>query len=205
MFIDIPVLNQTFEPITAIIIKQEPEEPSKLYTIKQGDNLTKVAKAFQTSVDRLWDKNAQLDHPDQLRAGEVLKIPENDEKLTDRPMPTITASFTSSPVDDNHGATYPAPSTSNLYYRGYCTWYVKSVRPDIPNNMGDASSWYYNYPGAKGSTPRVGAVAWTKAYSHVSIVIAIAGSNVTVREMNYKGFGVISTRTAPISEFLYLY
>ena len=205
MIYDIPVLNQTFEPTSAIIIKQEPEEPSKLYTIKQGDNLTKVAKAFQTSVDRLWDKNAQLDHPDQLEAGEVLKIPENDEKLTDRPMPTISPSISSSPVNDIHGATYPAPSTSNLYYRGYCTWYVKSVRPDIPNNMGDASSWYYNYPGAKGSTPRVGAVAVTKAYSHVAIVVAVKGSSVVIREMNYVAWNVVSTRTAPISEFLYLY
>ena len=204
MFTDIPVLSQTFEPISAIIIKQEPEQPSKLYTIKQGDNLTKVAKAFQTSVDRLWDKNAQLDHPDQLDAGEVLKIPENDEKLTDRPMPNIISRDTNpnEPVTQ----TYPRSSTGgNLYYRGYCTWYVKNVRPDIPNNMGDASSWYYNYPGAKGSTPRVGAVAWTKAYSHVSIVISLTKESVTVREMNYKGFGVISTRTAPISEFLYLY
>lgn len=99
-------------------------------------------------------------------------------------------------------------SSGNLYSFGYCTHLVKNLRPDIPNSWGNASAWYKNAQKdgyATGSEPRVGSIAWTKAYGHVSLVIAIGDGTVTVKEANYKGWNVISTRTAPTTEFLYIF
>lgn len=98
--------------------------------------------------------------------------------------------------------------TGNLYIAGNCTWYVKSRRPDLPNDLGNADTWYARaaYQGyAVGYSPRVGAVAAAIGYMHVAIVTAIHGSSVTIIEMNYQGYGIVSSREAPTSEFRYIY
>ena len=93
----------------------------------------------------------------------------------------------------------------NSYSYGYCTWFVKNQRPDIPNNLGNADSWYTRYNGSKGSEPKPGAVAVAKGYMHVALVVGVDGDTVHIREMNYKGWNIVSERTAPAHEFLYIY
>ena len=108
-------------------------------------------------------------------------------------------------------ATAPRGATSgNLYSYGYCTWYVKNRRPDLPNNLGNADTWLSRARAqgyATGSTPRVGAVAYAlTGYMHVAYVTAVHGNGtVTVSEMNFKGWNVTSTRTVPASQFAYIY
>jgi surface antigen len=85
-----------------------------------------------------------------------------------------------------------------------CTWFVWTQRP--VGHWNNASSWLWQAQRdgwATGSTPEVGAIAWES--NHVSLVIAVNGNMVTVQEANYKGYGVISTRTAPASQFKYIY
>jgi len=76
----------------------------------------------------------------------------------------------------------------------------------MPNNLGNADTWYIRYQGAKGSSPAVGAIGVTKAYMHVVYITGVNGDGtVNLSEMNYAGWNVVSNRTAPASEFLYLY
>ncbi len=97
-------------------------------------------------------------------------------------------------------------SSGNLYSYGNCTYYVKNMRPDLPNDLGNADSWYYRYNGPKGSEPAVGAVGVAKGYMHVVYITAVNGDGtVSLSEMNYVGFNVVSSRVAPASEFLYIY
>lgn len=99
-------------------------------------------------------------------------------------------------------------SSGNSYSPGYCTFYAKNMRPDLPNNLGNADTWYSRAAAqglSVGSTPRAGAIGETKAYMHVVYIESVHGDTVTVSEMNYKGRGVVSKRTAPASEFRYIY
>jgi surface antigen len=103
-----------------------------------------------------------------------------------------------------------APYTyRNTYLRGQCTWYVAGRR-QIPNNWGNARTWYGRAQSAGwsvGTTPAVGAIAWTSAgwYGHVAVVEGIGNGQVYISEMNYIGAFKISQRWAPINSFKYIY
>ncbi|OGD56342.1 hypothetical protein A2V71_01320 [Candidatus Berkelbacteria bacterium RBG_13_40_8] len=82
---------------------------------------------------------------------------------------------------------------------GYCTYYV-SQRRNIPW-FGNAISWLSGaraYGFATGSTPQVGAIIVTSEggrTGHVGMVDGVNGDQVTITEMNYAGWGVVSSRT----------
>lgn len=101
---------------------------------------------------------------------------------------------------------------SNTYVRGNCTWYAKHRRPDLPNRLGNANTWYkraaaMGYP--VGSSPRRGAVGATTqgALGHVAYVESVhKNGTVTISEMNYNGgLGVVHKRTVSASKFKYIY
>lgn len=107
---------------------------------------------------------------------------------------------------------YAGDSSGNLYSPGYCTWYVKNKRPDLPNNLGNANTWYYRAQASGwnvGSTPKKGAVGTSTSgrLGHVAYVegVSLDGQTVKISEMNYRGFWVVSTRTVHYSEFKYIY
>jgi len=86
---------------------------------------------------------------------------------------------------------------------GYCTYYVSTRRPIYWS--GNAIYWLANarLAGfATGDLPQAGAImvttegGWT---GHVAMVDAVNGDQVTISEMNYRGWGVISSRTIPAS------
>ena len=52
----------------------------KTYTIVKGDNLTKIARAFGTTVDELVKLNG-IENPNLIYAGAELKIPFTAEEL----------------------------------------------------------------------------------------------------------------------------
>lgn len=102
-------------------------------------------------------------------------------------------------------------SAGNTYAPGNCTWYVKNRRPDLPNSLGNANTWYSRAAAlgmAVGSSPRAGAVGATTAGSlgHVVYVEAVNGDgSITISEMNFAGEYSQRTRTASASEFMYIY
>lgn len=92
--------------------------------------------------------------------------------------------------------------TSHRFPYGYCTYYV-SQRRSIPWS-GNAITWLsgaraYGY--ATGDEPKVGAIVVTSegGYTgHVGMVDAVnEDGTILITEMNYNGWGVISSRTVP--------
>lgn len=210
MIYDIALADYTPPPIITIQQVQEeaPEEPKTeptKYVVKKNDNLSKIAKAHGTTWQRLFYKNVDITDPNNLEVGAILIIPEADEELKERhytipaPKPVKTAPVRSKGI-----------VSGNTYSYGYCTWFVKNMRPDLPNNLGNANSWYYRAQAQGlpvGTEPVVGAVGTTTrgALGHVVYITGVDGDTVTLVEMNYAGWGVQSTRTAHKSEFLYIY
>lgn len=212
MIVPITALEPPKIPSISNVIKQpKPKvEPPKEYIVKEGDTLTSIANAHSSSVGRLWSKNTTLSSPDVIEPGKPLIIPENTEILAERPLPAIVEVVTNQtaiqrPTLIRSGG---VSSSGNSYAFGNCTFGVKNWRPDIPNTWGDAVNWLANAQRdgwATGSEPRVGAVAWARNYGHVAYVIATDGQSVTVREENYQGFNVVSTRVSDKSEWMFIY
>lgn len=185
-----------------------PPEPKK-HQVVAGDNLTKIAEANGTSWIRLWNKNTDIADPNLIRVDQVILIPLETEQLADRPVPQPVVEQLSRPSAPQ---TAPrGPVAGNSYSPGYCTWYVKNRRPDLPNNLGNANTWYSRASAqgfAVGSAPRAGAVGWTGRgdLGHVVYVERVnADGSILISEMNYAGLYSQRSRTAAASEFLYIY
>lgn len=203
------------QPTPAVFIAPtKPVEPPKpvqvVYTVIDGDNLTKIGTAHNVEWQRLWAKNTQLKHPDIIHVGDQITIPFPDEVL-DRALPAIVSLPEATP-DVVTLRNYDAGGSGNSYDYGYCTWYVKNRRgASLPNGLGNANTWYSRASAmglSVGSTPRAGAVGTTTRGSlgHVVYVESVnTDGTVNISEMNYKGFGVQSSRTTSASEFVYIY
>jgi surface antigen len=212
------------------VIKEDDETEKKqpvVHVVEKGDTLTGVAEQYETEWIRLWQKNTELEHPDILAVDEELTVPFEDEELTERDLPeppaqeeaavTSHAATTNKPSSSvrqgstsRPAATTYAPrgsSSGNLYTPGYCTWYAKNKRPDLPNNLGNADTWVSRARAQgipTGSTPRAGAIG--QRGMHVVYVERVnRDGTVTISEMNHKGLYVITTRTLPASYFMYIY
>lgn len=202
-----PFLTENFSA------KPQPKETTqklpkvKIYKVVSGDNLSKIGTAHNVEWQRLWAKNTQLKHPDLIYVGTKITIPEPSERLK-RPLPAVVAL----PKETPGVAPLRAFDASNSYDYGYCTWYVKNRRgASLPNGLGNANTWYARAAGsglAVGRVPKAGAVGATTSgrWGHVVYVESVnKDGSVNISEMNYKGFGVQSSRTAPASEFVYIY
>lgn len=188
---------------------------SVTHTVLPGQSLSSIADHYQTTWRRLFDKNTTIENPDVLSVGAVVTIPTAEEPLEPRslpePTPAVqTTAATNRPATATRGQSARAAtgsSAGNTYAAGYCTWYAKNRRPDLPNRMGNASSWVASAAAqgfATGTTPRAGAIG--QQGNHVVYVEAVNGDgSVTVSEMNYKGLFVISSRTVAASAFRYIY
>lgn len=99
----------------------------------------------------------------------------------------------------------------NTYAAGNCTFLAKSERLDIPNTFGNAIDWLANaqaqgFP--TGTIPKVGAVVWFNTYGlgHVAILKQInPDGTLLVEEENVLGLGVISHRTIPNENIMFIY
>jgi peptidoglycan DL-endopeptidase CwlO len=211
----------------------KPVEPIK-YKVEPNDSLDKIAKKYQTTWVRLYNKNAQIENPDLIKVNDEIIIPLADEVLASRPMPVksspvVAPPTTAAPTRVRAQVASPAPTrvraqvaspapqprayasrgavSGNTYSAGYCTWYVKNRRPDLPNNLGNADTWVARASAQglpTGSAPRVGAVG--QRGMHVVYVESVNGDGtVGISEMNREGLYVTSTRTVPASYFQYIY
>lgn len=198
--------------------KQPVAKPVKqTHKIKSGETLVEIAKEYKTSWKRLFYKNKSLKDPDILEVGTKISIPEKGEKLKTRKIPANViktarpasqSQSTSETLDTtNQSRTAMGSTAGNTYSYGYCTWYVKNRRPDLPNNLGNADTWVARAAAqglATGSRPAKGAVG--QRGMHVVYVESVNGDGtVTVSEMNHVGWNVESKRTVPASYFQYIY
>jgi surface antigen len=185
------------------------------HTVQSGESLSKIATKHRTTWKRLFDKNTNVANPDVITVGQTIVVPSADEKLPNRPLPKPAATTIMSRNSQPRATTSAASnytmsrgsSTGNLYTPGYCTWYVKNMRPDLPNNLGNADTWVARAAAQglpTGSTPRVGAAG--QRGMHVVYVESVnAGGTVTISEMNHQGLYIRTVRTLPASYFTYIY
>ena len=64
----------------------------KTITVQAGDYLAKIAAANNTTYMRIFDANSQIQNPDLIYPGEVLRIPSASEQLPNRQLPSPTIS-----------------------------------------------------------------------------------------------------------------
>lgn len=181
-----------------------------LYTIKAGDTAASLADKYKADRDRIITFNdvelsgfsvgQQIVIPDGV-------LPENERPGYTTPRSSVRSSSTSSVIGSR-----VTVFGGNGYSYGYCTWYAFNRRAEIGHpigsNWGNAVSWasYARSAGfAVDRTPEVGAVlqnggGWG-GYGHVAVVESVgADGSVTVSEMNYAGWNIISKRTIPASQ-----
>lgn len=61
----------------------------RFYTIKRGDTLAAIAAAFEVTVISLVETNG-LDNPDDIQAGQTIKIPSGIVVVAELPTPSLT-------------------------------------------------------------------------------------------------------------------
>lgn len=199
-----------YKPADVAMFIPETLKDKKIITYKVAykDTIGIIAAKYNTPWERIYNKNVSMQGPADLRTGQEIIIPAPDEILEDRPIPAtdqvpVVAAATASQVTVPYG---PNPA-GNAYTPGNCTWYVKSKRPDLPNNLGNADTWAIRAKAqgfTTGPTPRVGAVG--QRGIHVVYVERInADGTVTISEMNYRSLYAITWRTLPANYFTYIY
>ncbi len=110
-----------------------------------------------------------------------------------------TRKLTAQTRSSSPASTVTASNAGNSYAYGYCTWWAKSKRPDLPNQLGNAGRWLSSAQSSgltTGHTPKAGAIVVTSESSigHVGFVEAVEGSEIVVSDMNMIGWGKISKR-----------
>ncbi len=183
------------------------------HVVASGETLTSIASQYQTTWQRLYAKNTNLNNPDVIDVGVKLVVPSADEQLAERAAPvsmpeTASTAGVSSPAQPAAvQASARGSSGGNTYSPGYCTWYAKSRRPDLPNNLGNANTWVARAAAQgipTGSAPSAGAIG--QQGMHVVYVESVNGDGtITISEMNHAGWNVVSSRTVPASTFTYIY
>lgn len=82
------------EPVDAVqrgpakIAAVKKDQKRKTVAVKQGDNLSKLAKRAKLASWRpIWDLNKKIKHPNLIYPGQKLLLPAKGEKLKHRPLP----------------------------------------------------------------------------------------------------------------------
>ncbi len=194
--------------------KKDEKPPIVMVDIQSGDSLTSIARAHGTDYVRLFNANDFISNPDIINPGDKVRIPAADEQLPDR-FANVQAVSASSEVvyAGQHYSNVPqkghyVDSAGNTYYNGYCTWYAKNRRADLPNKLGNGGQWVANAAAqgyATGSAPRAGAIA--ESPGHVAYVESVnPDGTMVISEMNGPaGYGNVGTRTVPSSQYKYIY
>lgn len=199
--------------------KKTQEKKVVKHVVAEGDTLVAIADFYEIDWKRIFNKNKNIDDPNILNPGITIVIPKDKEKLPNRvaemeveaPEPVEASS---SPAPQTSQNQQPAVQTmnrgssaGNKYAFGYCTWYAKQKRPDLPNQMGNAVSWASSARAMgipTGSKAQVGAIG--QRGNHVVYVEKINGNGtINISDMNYAGLGVVTNRTVPANSYTYIY
>ena len=98
----------SYSPSPAFAVENQPKE-SNTVTVKRGDSLSKIAEKHDTTYQRLFFKNTNIEHPDVIFPGDKVKIPKSDEKLEKRELPA-DAVVPAAPVAAEPATQAPAAS-----------------------------------------------------------------------------------------------
>lgn len=171
----------------------------------------------QTDVKELQrdvsEKQKAIEEKDRTIEAQNQKQRELEEKINQlNKQVAILNSYGSGIGGGAYKSTKTVQTTAgNSYGYGYCTWYVKNMRPDIGNFWGNANQWYASAQAAgfaTGKEARPGAigVSFEGAAGHVVYIHSVSGNTVHLSEMNgAAGWNVVGERDAPESSFVYIY
>lgn len=177
-----------------------------VYTVKSGDTAEMVAAKFKGDANAIREFN-DVDVKGFVAGAEVV-IPDGSPTTTAVAATTTrrTTNYTAS--NNSFYGGRQGGSFANTYTRGQCTWYAASRRA-VPNNWGNAYTWYFRARAAgyaTGSEPRAGAIGWERNNHVVYVESVNPNGTVNISEMNWGGRpGVVHYRTTPASQFLYIY
>lgn len=197
-----PGMKLTIPPVSGTTERVDP-----------GESLSEIARKHEADINKIMKFN-KLVNADDIEVGQILIIPDGKREIKARPRPSVKPTILAAASPSRRIASRSASrrtvyrsrrtvhrqsSSSNRFPWGYCTWYVASRRGDI-TWRGNAGTWLAQARAqgrATGRVPAVGAIMVTSEswWGHVAIVEAVHGDQVTISEMNYRGFGVVSTRT----------
>jgi LysM repeat protein len=175
-----------------------PPTTGLVYTVQKGDTIDSIGAAYHVDSEVIVDFN-RINDPAALAVGTLVVVPGGVGPEYKAPVilaPRVSVSRFTEITPGNY-------STARFPW-GYCTWYVASKRPVAW--LGNAYQWVDNARAmgyATGPTPAVGAVmvTWESGLGHVAFVESVnADGTFTVSEMNFRGFGVVSTRTIRVSQ-----
>lgn len=177
-----PATNPLIE--TVIEIQQEEVEPEpKVYTIEE-------------KIER---NHYECDEATQY-------IRADNAKCLDKPVytpPATQRAVRQAPVQSKS-----VSSAGNTYEAGQCVWYIKNLRPEIPNGWGSAYQWLGNARAsgwATGSKPRVGAVG-TRGNHVVLITKVNKDGTVNYTDMNGRWIAFeVGYGTKPANYYTYIY
>lgn len=197
--------------------KESSDEPKEtIHIVAENESLAVVAEEYNTTWQRLFYKNTDIETPDVITEGMELVIPEDNEKLKERDIPqpepvqqattSVSRAATTSSVQSTTTVARGS-SSGNGYVAGYCTWYVKNRRPDLPNTLGNGYEWFGRAQAqglSTGYTARAGAVA--QRNNHVAYVEKVHGDGtMTISDMNYRNLYEKTVRRVSISEWRFIY
>ena len=82
--------QQKSQPAKATTVAAPAPAPApapKMVTVNPGDSLTAISEANQSTVERVYSANTDVQNPDLIYPGQSLRIPTADEQLTMRALP----------------------------------------------------------------------------------------------------------------------
>lgn len=172
--------------------------------LRPGDTI--IVPAHDTSDSEQW--LADLNDKKEQERQRLLALEKEQEKQRQvaaaeaaRTVYTRSSATTTSNANySGTNATTPNNTGSNGYPYGWCTYYVASQR-NVPSSWGNAGQWLSSAQSngySTGSTPASGAIVVTGEswYGHVAVVNSVnSDGSINVSEMNYSGWGVVSSRT----------
>lgn len=180
-----------------------------VYTAQDGDTVASIAEKYKALPERIVSFN-------DLEVAGVAKdmrivIPGGVKPADPAPAPTGRTSSGQTTGSFANVAMARA-SAGNAYAPGNCTWYAYERRAQLGRPIGsfwgNASTWAMNGAAAGfgvSRTPAPGAIMQNgggyAGYGHVAIVETMnPDGSITVSEMNYAGFNIISSRTIPAGQ-----
>ena len=83
------------------------------HVVTENESLSDIAKKYETTWNRIYDKNVTIENPDVIAVGIELIVPKADEVLEPRTLPTL--------LQPSHYPSGYARQSSRYYRRFYCS------------------------------------------------------------------------------------
>ncbi len=92
---------------------------SNMVTVKPGDSLSKIAQEHNTTYQRIFDANTDIQNPNVINPGQNFRIPAADEQLASRVISTASPVVAAQPTPQR---TYTKSASAAAPVAGGSTW-----------------------------------------------------------------------------------